>query len=49
MISFLLALVPLYFVWLVIKQVAGAEDDAELLGSLIGIALFIWGLSWLFS
>jgi|TARA_B110000908_G_scaffold7993_1_gene9952 hypothetical protein len=49
MLTFIAALIPLYFLWQIISQVFNAQDGDELLGSLIGIALVIWGLSWLFG
>jgi hypothetical protein len=45
MLTFIAALIPLYFVWSIIQQIAGADDGAELLGSLLGLGLVIWVFS----
>jgi hypothetical protein len=45
MLHFIAAIIPLYFVYAVVKQLFTAEDGAEFTGTLLGIVLFVWVIS----
>lgn len=42
MLSFIAALIPLYFVYSIIGSVFSSKNGAELLGSFLGILFVIW-------
>ena len=48
MLSFIAALVPLYFVYAIIGSVFSSKNGAELLGSFAGILLVLWIFSLIF-
>ena len=47
MLHFIAALIPLYFVYAILKQLFTAEDGASFIGTLLGIVFVVWFFNFL--